>query len=84
MYIRRSEDVQDVFWTSYVRSIYVLCLLGTIQYLDIWRQLIGLPIILACDEDRKKVFTDVPRCVKYRNFTEFPGVEILRKGTVSA
>ena len=25
-YIRRSEDVQDVFWTSYVRSIYVLCL----------------------------------------------------------
>ena len=27
-YIRRSEDVQDVFWTSYVRSIYVLCLRG--------------------------------------------------------
>ena len=27
--IRRSEDVQDVFWTPYVRSIYVLCL-GTI------------------------------------------------------
>ena len=26
-YIRRSEDVQDVFWTSYVRSIYV-CLFG--------------------------------------------------------
>ena len=25
-YIRRSEDVQDVFWTSCVRSIYVLCL----------------------------------------------------------
>ena len=24
MYIRRSEDVQDVWWTSYVRSIYVL------------------------------------------------------------
>ena len=23
MYIRRSEDVQDAFWTSYVRSIYV-------------------------------------------------------------
>ena len=23
-----SEDVQDVFWTSYVRSIYVLCLRG--------------------------------------------------------
>ena len=29
MYIRRSEDVLDVFCTSYVRSIYVLCLLGT-------------------------------------------------------
>ena len=28
MYIRRLEDVQDVFWTSYVSSIYVLCLRG--------------------------------------------------------
>ena len=27
-YIRRSEDVQDIFGTSYVRSIYVLCLRG--------------------------------------------------------
>ena len=27
-YIRRSEDVQDVFWTSYVHSIYVLYLQG--------------------------------------------------------
>ena len=27
-YIRRSEDIQGVFWTSYVRSIYVLCLRG--------------------------------------------------------
>ena len=27
-YIRRSEDVLDVFWTSYVRSFYVLCLQG--------------------------------------------------------
>ena len=26
---KTSEDVQDVFWTSYVRSIYVLCLWGT-------------------------------------------------------
>ena len=24
MYIRRSEDVQDVFWASYIRSIYIL------------------------------------------------------------
>ena len=26
----------------------------------------------------------VIHCVKYRNFPQFPGVEILRKGTVSA
>ena len=24
-YIRRSEEAQGVFWTSYVRSIYILC-----------------------------------------------------------
>ena len=30
-YIRRSEDVQDAFWKFYVRSIYVLCLLGYIK-----------------------------------------------------
>ena len=29
-YIRRSEDVQDVIWTSYVHSIYVLCLWGVV------------------------------------------------------
>ena len=28
---RRPEDVLDVFWTSYVRSIYVLCLLGLVN-----------------------------------------------------
>ena len=27
-YIRRSKDVLDVFWTPYVRSVYVLCLRG--------------------------------------------------------
>ena len=27
-HIRRSEDVSDVFWTSYVLSVYVLCLRG--------------------------------------------------------
>ena len=31
MYIRRSEDVLDVFWTFYVRSIYVLCLRGRVN-----------------------------------------------------
>ena len=33
MYIRRSEDVLDIFWTFYVRLIYVLCLRGYILYL---------------------------------------------------
>ena len=32
-YIRRLEDVQDVLWRSYVRSIYVLCLLGLGNYI---------------------------------------------------
>ena len=32
-YIRRSEDVLHVFWTSYVRLIYVLCLRGNCQRL---------------------------------------------------
>ena len=29
MHIRRSEDALDIFWMSYVRSIYVLCPGGT-------------------------------------------------------
>ena len=36
MYIRRSENALDVFWTSYVRSIYVLCSGGSVNYL--WRE----------------------------------------------
>ena len=32
-YIKRSEDVHDVFWTFYARSIYVLCLWGSDTYL---------------------------------------------------
>ena len=31
-YMRRSENVVDVFWTSHVRSIYVLCLRGKCYY----------------------------------------------------
>ena len=38
-YIRRSEAVQDVFWTSYVRWIYVLCLLGRCSWLKQYRNL---------------------------------------------
>ena len=32
-YIRLSEDIQDVFWTSYVRSIYIQCLEIIFNYL---------------------------------------------------
>ena len=39
-YIRRSEDVLDVFWMSYVRSIYVLCLLGR-HYMNVKFWLFG-------------------------------------------
>ena len=31
-YIRGSEHIQDVLWTSYVRSIYVLCPGGTPKF----------------------------------------------------
>ena len=35
-YMRRSEDAQGVFWTSYVRSIYVLCPVGYLfQFMSI-------------------------------------------------
>ena len=36
-YVRRSEEVQDVFRTSYVRSIYVLCPGVNIRR-EIWRR----------------------------------------------
>ena len=32
-YIRRSEDIQNVFWTSYVPTVYVLCLRGNTEKL---------------------------------------------------
>ena len=32
-YIRHSEDAQEVFWMSYVRSIYVLCQ-GVVNFLN--------------------------------------------------
>ena len=36
--MKRSEDVLDVFWTSYVHSIYVLCLRGPIHFYQLLRQ----------------------------------------------
>ena len=34
VHIRRSEDVQYVFWTSYVRSVYVLCPEGQLLHVQ--------------------------------------------------
>ena len=31
-YIRHSEHIKDVFWTSFVRSIYVLCLMDRLRF----------------------------------------------------
>ena len=36
-YIRRSEDVQHAFWTSYVRSTYALCPRGPPYILTEWK-----------------------------------------------
>ena len=36
-YIRRSEDVQHAFWTSYARSIYALCPRGPPYILTEWK-----------------------------------------------
>ena len=30
-YMRRSEDLQSVFWTSYVRLIYIMCPGGQVK-----------------------------------------------------
>ena len=34
-YVRRSEDVRDAFWTSYMRSIYVLCPVNVLYALNL-------------------------------------------------
>ena len=34
-YKRRSEEVQDIFWTSNVRSVYILCP-GGLGYSEKW------------------------------------------------
>ena len=33
-YVRRSEHVLDLFWTSYVRSIYIMCLVGYKKFFE--------------------------------------------------
>ena len=37
-YIRRSEDVPNIFWTSYVRLIYALCPEGNSGTENIWEE----------------------------------------------
>ena len=49
-YIRRSEDVLDVFLTSYVRLIYVLCMLGTFEieiYYEEFHEILPLKFFLS-------------------------------------
>ena len=44
-YIRRSKDIQVVFWTSYIRSIYILCKGGKRRKNDVFEYLnIYLPV----------------------------------------
>ena len=41
----QKHDVQDIFWTSYVRSIYVLCLRGYIKYFQLLKKKIKFCIL---------------------------------------
>ena len=52
---RRSEDVLDVFWTSFVRSIYVLCPGGT-RYSGFYYMLIRS--VFSIPKSPKLVYTD--------------------------
>ena len=55
MNVTRSEDVQDVFWTCYTRSIYVLCPGGNKYFVCVkfpcdhsWEIILGCRVALAC------------------------------------
>ena len=55
MNVTRSEDVQDVFWTCYTRSIYVLCPGGNKYFVRVkfpcdhsWEIILGYRVALAC------------------------------------
>ena len=55
---------------------------------DIWAstdmKMLGAEIIDNLIQKLKPFINCKTHCEKYRNFTWFPGVELLRKGTVSA
>ena len=53
MYIRRSEDVQDVLWTSNVRSIYILCQRGYVEVI----------ITKSTDDSGKKGFVNMNKAL---------------------
>ena len=59
-YIRRSEDVLDVFWTSYVRSIYVLCRLGrhhmNVKFWFFWGDSANFLLCFVKCERQKSIF----------------------------
>ena len=56
-YIRHSEDVQDVFWTSYVRSIYVLFLGGSVWINLTLKRLRGVKMIPPLEDFSENVST---------------------------
>ena len=65
-YIRRSAVVLDVFWTSYVRSIYVLCLRGRGQELN-WNSTKSLKSIFCLS----KLIQLVIRCGAFSFFVNY-------------
>ena len=61
-YISRSEDAIGVFWTSCVRSIYVLCPGGLYTFLSVNWKLFQLPFFFSCTNNSlrqvdKKIFS---------------------------
>ena len=72
-YIRLSEDIQDVFWTSYVRSIYVQCLRGV--PLSCWW--LCLLVYLQCNTEIAKTLEDLKGKLKTKNIL-FKHLLILR------
>ena len=87
MYIRRSEGLLDVFWTSYVSSIYVLCLRGN-TYKNVdgnskfnitksspWKSTFWKPPVIAKDEIKVGVIP-VNKYVKNGQSQEFHHLDL--------
>ena len=54
-YTRRSEDIQDVFWTSYIRLIYILSLRGMFMSYVSYPVSYWGPILSHCIQFKEKV-----------------------------